>query len=154
MTTSLTRLLVLPAVLLLAGCGTLVPEVAGVRSLVTVEQHGGMCGDAGECASSMNLNSDGTVTGDAKPPNVMGQMTPGVLAQLQAAIAQTDFGVLDDKPFTGTCPTAFDGQEVIFTFHLPSGDVRLAGCEVELDLDAPIFQAVQQAMQAGVGPSN
>jgi hypothetical protein len=153
MSTLATLLAVL--VLLVAGaCSGVVPEVGGVRSLVTVEQHGGMCADLGECRSSTNLNSDGTVTGDAKPPNIMGTMTPGVLAQLQAAIAQTDFGALDDKPFTGTCPTAVDGQEIVFTFHLPGGDVRLASCEVELDPEAPIFKAVLQAMQAGVGPSN
>src|SRR5580765_6195334 len=80
------------------------PQLGGIRSLVTVELHGGLCADGAECSSSTNLNSDGTVTGDAKPPNVLGQMTPGMLAQLQAAIAQADFDAIRSKPFTGTCP--------------------------------------------------
>jgi hypothetical protein len=141
-------------VLALLGACSALPEVGGVHSLVTVEFHGGLCADGAECSSSTNLNSDGTVTGDAKPPNVMGHMTPGVLAQLQAAVAQADFAALRAKPFTGTCPTAVDGQEAVFTFHLPSGDIRLAQCEVELDPDAPLFRAVSAALQAGVGPSN
>ena len=130
------------------------PQLGGVRSLVTVELHGGLCADGAECSSSTNLNSDGTVTGDAKPPNELGRMTPGVLAQLEAAIAQADFDAIRSRPFTGTCPTAFDGQEAVFTFHLPSGDIRLAECEFELDQSSPLFDAVGAALGAGVGPSN
>ena len=136
------------------GACSALPELGGVHSLVTVEFHGGLCADGAECSSSTNLNSDGTVTGDAKPPNVLGRMTPGVLAQLQAAIAAADFDAIRSKPFTGTCPTAFDGQEAVFTFHLPSGDVRLAECEFELDQSSPLFDAVGAGLGAGVGPSN
>ncbi len=150
------KLLALPwlvVALVLGACGVL-PEVGGVRSLVTVEFHGGLCADGAECSSSTNLNSDGSVTGDAKPPNVLGRMAPGVLARLQAAIAAADFDAIRSKPFTGTCPTAFDGQEAVFTFHLPSGDIRLGECEFELDQSSPLFDAVGAAMGAGVGPSN
>ena len=64
------------------------PQLGGGRSLVTVELHGGLCADGAECSSSTNLNSDGTVTGDAKPPNVLGRMTPGVLAQLRQSVLE------------------------------------------------------------------
>jgi hypothetical protein len=139
---------------LAVGACSALPEIGGVHPLVTITFHGGLCADGAECASSTDLNSDGTVTGDAKPPNVMGRMTPGVLAQLQAAIAAADFDAIRSKPFTGTCPTAFDGQEAVFTFHLASGDVRLAECEFELDQTSPLFDAVGAALAAGVGPSN
>jgi hypothetical protein len=142
------------AIALLLGACSALPEIGAVRSLVTVEFHGGLCADGAECSSSTNLNSDGTVTGDAKPPNVLGTMAPGVLARLQAAIAEADFDAIRSKPFTGTCPTAFDGQEAVFTFHVPSGDIRLAECEFELDQGSPLFDAVGAALQAGVGPSN
>ena len=149
----LVALLVLAAALSIGACGV-VPEVGGVHPLVTIEFHGGLCAGGAECSSSTYLNSDGTVTGDTKPPNLLGRMTPGVLARLQAAIGQADFDAIRSKPFTGTCPTAFDGQEAVFTFHLSSGDVRLAECEFELDQTSPLFDAVGAALQAGVGPSN
>jgi len=149
----LAAVLLSAVVFAVGGCGAL-PEIGGVHSLVTITFHGGLCADGAECSSSTDLNSDGTVTGDAKPPNVMGRMTPGVLAQLQAAIAAADFDAIRSRPFTGTCPTAFDGQEAVFTFHVPSGDVRLAECEFELDQSSPLFDAVGAALGAGVGPSN
>jgi hypothetical protein len=58
------------------------------------------------------------------------------------------------KPFTGTCPTAFDGQEVIFTFTLATGDIRLASCESDLDPDHELFRALREVLRAAEGPTN
>jgi hypothetical protein len=68
---------------------------------------------------------------------------------LTTEIAQADFLALKSRPFTGTCPIAFDGQETIYTFATASGSERIATCEVDVDPAAPLFVAVG-AVLAGV----
>ena len=65
---------------------------------------------------------------------------------LNAAIAATDFAALKAKPFTGECPIAFDGQELIFEFATLAGTQRLASCEVDIDWGHPLFIAVAAAL--------
>lgn len=57
-------------------------------------------------------------------------------------------GTVRSHRFTGQCPTAFDGQEVVFEFAAPGGVKRIASCEVEIDYGTPLFAAVTNA----VGP--
>ena len=70
----------------------------------------------------------------------------GQLAAIDAAIRLTDFEALKSHPFTGECPVAFDGQEIVFEFSTPAGPERLASCEVEIDYGLPLFVAVANAL--------
>lgn len=106
---------------------------------------GGMCPD-GMCDTRVVLERDGRVHGAAKPPNDLGVVTPASMSALNAAIAATDFASLKSKPFTGECPIAFDGQELIFEFATIGGTQRLASCEVEIDWGHPLFIAVANAL--------
>lgn len=117
----------------------------GGGPLMTVEMRGGMCMD-GPCDNSVILDRDGRVNSAAKEPNDLGVVTPENMAALNAAIAATDFASLKAKPFTGECPIAFDGQELIFEFATLSGTQRLASCEVEIDWGHPLFIAVATAL--------
>ena len=47
---------------------------------------------------------------------------------------------------TGQCPTAFDGQEIIFEFGAPGGTQRISSCEVAVDYGSPLFMAVSTAL--------
>ena len=71
------------------------------------------------------------------------------MAALQAAIAATDFAALRSHPFTGTCPTAVDGVELVFEFAAPGGTERLASCETELDFGSPLLET----LRATLGPA-
>ena len=71
---------------------------------------------------------------------------------LLVAITKADFVALKSRPFTGTCPVAYDGQETIYTFATASGAERIASCEVVVDPAAPLFVAVAAAL-AGVAGS-
>ena len=68
------------------------------------------------------------------------------MAALAAAIQATDFAALRARPFTGECPTAFDGQELIFEFSVGTGTQRLASCDVDIDWGQPLFVAVGVAL--------
>ena len=128
------------AALLLTGCNTTVPvPLAG--PLLTVEMRGGMC-PAGACDSSVILEPDGRVHAVAKPPNDLGRVDAQAMATLTAVIQATDWATLRSHPFTGQCPIAFDGQELIFEFSVGTGTQRIASCEVDIDWGNPLFVAV------------
>jgi hypothetical protein len=107
---------------------------------------GGMCADGGMCDSSVILDRDGRAHSAAKPPNDLGVVTAANISTLTAAIAATDFATLKSNPFTGECPIAFDGQELIFEFATLGGTQRLASCEVDIDWGHPLFIAVAAAL--------
>ena len=65
---------------------------------------------------------------------------------LDQAIRATDFNELRSHPFNGTCPTAYDGQELIFDFWTPTTIERVAGCQVQIDWSSPLFVAVEAAL--------
>ena len=92
------------------------------------------------------LERDGSVHAATKPPNALGTVSAEQLRTLSTLIATTDFAVIRSRPFTGECPTAFDGQEVVFEFATPTGPQRIATCEVEVDFGLPVFVAVATAL--------
>jgi hypothetical protein len=132
------------AALALTGCNSNV-TLPLTGPLVTVEMRGGLC-PAGACDSSVILERDGRVHAAAKPPNDLGQVDGQAMAALTAAIQATDFAALKSHPFTGECPIAFDGQELIFEFSVGTGTQRIASCEVDIDWGNPLFVAVGVAL--------
>jgi hypothetical protein len=133
-------------VLALAGCGPAGSAVIpGTGPLVTVSMEGGMCPE-GACASSVILERDGRVHSAAKPPNNLGRASAEAMATLTAAVQATDYAAIRARPFTGICPIAFDGQELIFEFSVGGGTQRIASCEVDIDWGHPLFVAVGAAL--------
>jgi hypothetical protein len=109
--------------------------------LVSVETRGGHC-VAGTCGSIVILDTDGTVRTAAKPPAEIGTVPDEDVAGLAALIASTDFAEIKSRPFTGTCPVAFDGQEVVFEFMVTDGVERIESCATKVDPRHPLFEAV------------
>jgi hypothetical protein len=128
-----------------AACAGQEPVATTVGPLMTVEIRGGEC-PAGACETTVTLERDGRVHAAAKPPNDLGVVPPADLAALDAAIRATDFAALRSHPFTGECPTAYDGQEIIFAFGTPDGVERISTCEVAVDFGQPLFVAVSIAL--------
>jgi hypothetical protein len=138
----------LAATLIVSGCGSGIATPLSLADgpLVTVETRGGLCADA-PCGTTIFIERDGRVHQAVKPPNDLGTVPPAELAALDAAIKTTDFTALRSHPFTGQCPTAFDGQEVVYEFGAPTGVERIATCEVDVDLGSPLFLAVSTALR-------
>ena len=135
------------AIVALAGCSS-APNlpVPGVGPLVTVQSRGGMCMDGGMCDSLVVLERDGRVHDGATPQKTYGRVSAAAYAALDAAIQSADYTTMKSKPFTGECPVAFDGQELIFEFAAAGGTQRLASCEVEIDWSSPLFIALAGAL--------
>jgi hypothetical protein len=125
--------------------GPPVPVPAASGPLLTVETRGGLCASA-PCGSLLTIERDGRVHVAAKPPNDLGTVPADQLAGLDSAIRSTDFAALKSHPFTGVCPTAYDGQELVFEFGALGGPQRVATCEVAVDYGSPLFVAVSTAL--------
>jgi hypothetical protein len=151
----MTRRIGTAAVLALAGifvmaCSSspidsLLPVPAG--PLVKVTTRGGECVN-GPCGSIIEIARDGTVTEVLPGSKDLGIVPGNVMVALNAAITAADFVAIRARPFTGECPMAFDGQEVIYEFGAPGGTQRIASCETEIDPDSPVFAAVSAALKA------
>jgi hypothetical protein len=115
--------------------------------LVKVTTRGGECVN-GPCASIIEIARDGIVTEVLPGSKDLGIVPAETLAALEAAIMAADFDAIRARPFTGECPMAFDGQEVIYEFGVPGGNQRVASCESEIDPASPVFAAVTAAMRA------
>lgn len=126
-----------------SGTSTRLPTPAS--ALVTVEARGGMCVDE-PCGAAVVIERDGRIHQAAKPPNDLGTVPPADLATLDAAIRATDFVALRSHAFTGQCPTAYDGQELVFEFGAPNGVERIATCEIQVDFGSPLFMALGSAL--------
>jgi hypothetical protein len=122
-----------------------IPLPVATGPLLTVETRGGEC-FAAPCGMTVTVERDGRVHSAAKPPNDLGTVPPDALAALDAAIRTTDYATLRARRFTGECPTAFDGQELVFEFGAPGGAQRIASCEVDIDFGQPLFVAVSTAL--------
>jgi hypothetical protein len=149
------------AAALLAGCFTdlqpVSPSPAAAPSsapsapveripILIVETHGGECPD-GPCGTRIDIGSDGSVHRVLPTEEALGTIPKAELDALTAEIERANFALIESRPFTGECPTAYDGQETIYTFHLPTGNERIATCAVAIDPNHPLFLAVGAAMR-------
>lgn len=129
---------------LAAGCD-IVRSVGGPRGeLVKEEWHGGRCPE-GECRGVVVLGADGLWRGESTGEVLAAGVAAEDLARLGAEMDRADFGAIRSVPFAGECPTAFDGQEIIYTFFTAHGPERIATCETTIDPDHPLFRALAAA---------
>jgi hypothetical protein len=103
---------------------------AAPQPIVTVMRHGGLCAAGSECRSLLRIG-DSTISGQGY---VSRPLSRSARAALLRAIAKLDAAYLRAHPFTGTCPTAYDGAESIYRFRgfahaLPSCTYDLRGVE-------------------------
>jgi len=116
--------------------------------LVSVEYRGGEC-PSGSCDRLLNIEADGRIHEVIPKDRVLGTAPPEVIDALRTEVEQADYTAIKSRPFTGTCPTAVDGQETTYTFHVTTGDREIASCAVAIDPADPLFVAVEAALRFG-----
>jgi hypothetical protein len=115
--------------------------------LITVETRGGECPE-GACGSVVRVEADGTLHQLKPVDSVLGTVPAELVEALRIEIEQANYPLLQSRPFTGECPVNVDGQETIYTFHVATGDERMASCEVEIDENHPLFRAVAAVLSS------
>ncbi|MEW6223900.1 MAG: hypothetical protein AB1627_04655 [Chloroflexota bacterium] len=115
--------------------------------LVTVEGEGGEC-PQGICQWRMDLFGDGRVR---QADGTQRQADPDATARVAAAIAAADWDAILARPFSGECPTAFDGQELTYTFPVAGEPVVVASCSVQIDPGQEPFASIDAVLFAAGG---
>lgn len=116
--------------------------------LLTMVVTGGLC-EYGLCYQEMQVDTAGAFTlrrGDEVVRQ--GYFDAGQLAALKAALPKADFVALRAIPFTEMCPTAYDGSQVIYTFHTAHGPEILDSCAVVLDPQHLLLEAADALFRA------
>lgn len=113
---------------------------------------GGMCA-TGSCSSETTVRADGRFSTQLNGTTpATGQLDPSLVQDYLLKVSETDFVALKAKPFTGTCPTAYDGNEFVYTFATPQGDEVIADCTYAVNLSEPVFAAAFKLRQAASKP--
>lgn len=113
--------------------------------LLSIEIVGGECAE-GACHRLINLDGDGRLHEVIPKDRTVGTVPKELVDAVQIEMDQADFNLIESRPFTGECPTAVDGQELIYTFHLVTGDEQIRSCKVAIDVHHPLFRAVAAVM--------
>lgn len=118
-----------------------------VSQLVTIETRGGECPD-GPCVAVVVIEADGRLREVRPNDRILARLPPELLEAIRIEIDQANFPLIESRPFTGICPTAYDGQETIFVFTvgLGTGFERISTCEVAIDPSHTLFRAVAAAL--------
>jgi hypothetical protein len=86
--------------------------------------------------------------GKETPHRVLG---PREFSRLNQRLASTNFAQIKSRPFTGTCPIAFDGNELIYNMQLKSGvSEELSSCKVIIPGNSLLFQQLNRLSQAAM----
>src|SRR5262245_31218924 len=111
-------LLVALVAVVAAACASSAPETSSTPGssatpLVTSSIRGGLCPD-GPCGTTIVIGREGYVHQTRPTAMDLGTIPLPELTALNVAIAATDFDAMRQHRFTGQCPTASDGQELIY----------------------------------------
>ncbi len=113
--------------------------------ILSIETRGGECAE-GACTRLVNIDDNGRIHEVIPKDRVVGMVPKELVDALLLEMVQANFTLIQSKPFTGECPTAFDGQETIYTFHVATGDEEVASCKIAIDENHPLFRAVAAAL--------
>ena len=97
-----------------------------MRPLVIVVRHGGLCVTGTECRTVLRV-TDTTISGNGF---ITRRLRPADRVAFFRAIRALDASYLRSHPFTGTCPTAYDGAESIYRFA--GFPMRIASCTFDV----------------------
>ena len=111
--------------------------------LLSIETKGGEC-PSGLCTRLVNVEGDGRLHEVIPKDQVIGRAPPALVDALQVEIERADYRLILSQPFTGTCPTAYDGQQLIYTFHVSTGDRTVDTCKVAIDPDRSALRRGQR----------
>ena len=107
--------------------------------LLSVVWRGGLC-QYGACSTTFELSGDGgyrLTEGDGA--ETFGVIESTLVDALPHATSAADFEAVRVRGSTEICPTAYDGQEIIYVFHRSGGDERMSTCEYVLEWELPPF---------------
>lgn len=135
------------------------PYTDGFDGVARVIQTGGLC-PYGGCYGEVTIKRDGDYTlaqGYGPLATVLRKdhLSQAEIAELIKLIRGTDFQKVKLRRLKGTCPTAYDGAEVIYVFDLPTGVEIISSCAYTLDDAWPLFKYTSELVSRiySLGPN-
>lgn len=119
------------------------PKLEPTNPLVSVHATGGMC-VYGACDSEWRVLNDGSYSYTMGGKEYGGNYTQADMAELRELIRVTNFREVKSKPFTGTCPIAYDGQKLTYNFYTEKETID--SCEVAIDPRSPLFLHIEKLL--------
>ena len=113
---------------------------SSTSELLNIKSSGGLCPNGNVCSSTKIIMNDGSILIDNK------LKTKADLTKLISLINTANFDEIRSKKFTGTCPTAYDGQEVTYTFYTLTVTQTISNCEFEIDNKSPLFSEINKIL--------
>ena len=116
-----------------------------LQTLAEVKYTGGLCQNGYVCEDSYVIKNNGQLF-------YAGRLTGHTINQsditkLNVEIQSTNFDEIKKHKFTGTCPSAYDGQEVIYTFYTGTEVEVLSSCQYQIDGKIGVFKAVEDIIK-------
>ncbi len=127
---------------------TAVPAADSHKPVLRIVSTGGLCAN-GPCGGLLMIYDEGmcipanAVKNDTKKAPCLRKTDIKDLIEL---IEQTDFSKLRIGPFTGMCPTAYDGHRAIYVFYTSQGEEVLDTCKDNIDFKAPFFNMLNEIL--------
>lgn len=114
------------------------------KIVLTQTTKGGYCPYL-RCHPEMVVFNDGTgIVRYAAKDEIAFSLSSRQRDELIRLVEEADFKRLSESKFHGNCPTAYDGEEYVYTFFTTHGKHVLDSCEVSIDYESPLFKAIQQ----------
>jgi hypothetical protein len=127
---------------------TLVPTpILKHTLLLKITRTGGLC-PYGGCHQELILDTEGAYTlTDGDTLTQQGIIDKSKISQLAEVINHANFNQIKAQPYTGICPTAYDGSEVTYTFCTSKGIESISSCKIAIDEHQPLFQLTNTLWQ-------
>lgn len=113
------------------------------QTLLEIKSIGGDCPNQ-TCDTHFSVQYNGAWTSQSFGKKIQGTVNQDSILNFQEEMENANFIAIRSKPFTETCPTAYDGQEYTYIFYTSHGKETLSSCQTAIDFESPLFQAVNE----------
>jgi len=125
-------------------------ELPRNSTLVKLIVSGGLCPE-GPCGSSIEIRRDGTLLVEDNEGTYVREIgDKDRLNRLITILGSVNLEGLEARKFTGTCPTAFDGQKSVYEFYTSEELVVIDSCEYVVDIEKPVYHAIWEIINIDV----
>lgn len=117
--------------------------------LLKVRKSGGFCPD-NQCFSELTILQNGTYRYEDAQKTGTGKLSRRAFTQLKRRLARLNIEQVRSKPFTGTCPIAYDGPETFYRFLIGNTVEEISDCKSAIDPQDPLFQQINRLYDKAV----
>jgi hypothetical protein len=117
------------------------------KPLVKVTTTGGMCVYVA-CGAVTTVDTLGNlIRKDGSGKESIKKIDFTEISDLRSLVEGTNYEGMRRFPFTGTCPTAYDGTQYIYEFYVHGKVEILDMCKTNINYDDPLFVSLMKILQ-------